>query len=595
MSFLLELLIFLSAAVLIVPICKRLGLSSVLGFLGAGLLIGPPGMALIADAGETLHFAELGVVFLLFIIGLELHPKRLWVMRHLVFGLGTMQVFGTSIIIAGCLLAFGMDPTTSILLGFALALSSTAFVLQLLGEQKNLATPHGRAAFGTLLLQDLAVIPAIAILNLLMLEGSDAHYDEIEPLKIAMVIAGTILARFLLRPLLNIIAGTEIQELFTAAALALVVGAALAMESVGLSMGLGAFVAGMLVADSEYRQQLETDVNPFKGLLLGLFFIAVGMSVNLNLLLTDGALILGLAVALMVVKALVIVPLVLMQKLERQEAIRTALVLAQGGEFAFVLIGGGLQANLVSQTIADLTILVVTLSMALTPLLVALGERFLGDKDTDQRPYDEILPEEESSVVIAGFGRVGQIVGRVLTMHRIPFTALDADPSHVDFVRKFGNETYYGDARRLDVLKAAGVGKAKALVVAIDNEQSAAEIVSEVKLYFPKVKVLARAHTRHHEIVLREAGVDYVIRDTLLSSLAIATELLGHLGLATADAERIVERFKIHDAQTLARQEAVFHDDVAFREEMLSAAEELKQLFDADIRAEKSAKPDGAS
>ncbi len=589
MSFLLELLIFLSAAIIVVPICKRLGLSSVLGYLGAGLIIGPPGLEIISDAGETLHFGELGVVLLLFIIGLELHPKRLWIMRHLVFGLGTLQVLATCLIITGALYLAGFTVNTALLIGFSLALSSTAFVLQLLGEQKNLGTPHGRAAFGTLLLQDLAVIPAIALLNLLLVDASDPDYDEIEAVEIIMVLAGTVAARFLLRPVLRIIASTEIQELFTAASLALVVGAAMAMESVGLSMGLGAFIAGMIVADSEYRQQLETDVNPFKGLLLGLFFIAVGMSANLGLLLTDGATIVALTLALVGIKALVIVPLALMQKLPLKEAIRTALVLAQGGEFAFVLLSAGLQGGMISSQIADLTILVVTLSMALTPVLVAIGERLLADPKEAERPYDDMSEETEQRVVIAGFGRVGQIVGRVLTMHQIPFTGLDANPKHVDFVRSFGNETYFGDARRLDVLKAAGVGKASALVVAIDNEAAAAEIIQEVRTYFPDVKILARAHTRHHEIVLRQAGVDFVIRDTLLSSLAIAAELLQTLGLPTAEADRVVARFKNHDAETLQRQLAVFHDDEAFRQETLSAAEELKQLFAADTKAEETA------
>ena len=589
MSFLLQLLIFLGAAIIVVPICKRLGLSSVLGYLGAGLIIGPPGLGIVGDPDATLHFGELGVVLLLFIIGLELHPKRLWVMRHLVFGLGTLQVLTTAVVITGALYAVGFTLPTALLIGFSLALSSTAFVLQLLGEQKNLGTPHGRAAFGTLLLQDLAVIPAIAILNLLLIDASDPNYDEIEAIEILLVLLGTVAARFLLRPVLRIIASTEIQELFTAASLALVVGAAMAMESVGLSMGLGAFVAGMIVADSEYRQQLETDVNPFKGLLLGLFFIAVGMSANLRLLLTDGLQIVALTVGLVAIKALIIVPLALMQKLPVKEAVRTALVLAQGGEFAFVLLGAGLQGGMISREITEMTILVVTLSMALTPVLVALGERLLQDSEEAERPFDDLPEQPDQKVVIAGFGRVGQIVGRVLTMHHIPFTALDANPQHVDFVRRFGNETYFGDARRLDVLKAAGVGNASALLVAIDNEAASEEIVKEVKTCFPAVKILARAHTRHHEIVLRQAGVDYVLRDTLLSSLAIATELLQTLGLEVAEAERVVERFKAHDAETLQRQLAVFHDDEAFRQETLSATEELKQLFAADTSAEDKA------
>jgi monovalent cation:proton antiporter-2 (CPA2) family protein len=593
MSFLLELLIFLGAAIIVVPICRRLGLSSVLGYLGAGLLIGPPVLGIIQDAGAKLHFAELGVVLLLFIIGLELNPKRLWVMRQLVFGLGTLQVALTCLVLAGGLLLAGLSWPTALLLGFALALSSTAFVLQLLGEQKNLGTPHGRAAFGTLLLQDLAVIPAIAILNLLVVDSDPAANSPIDPILLALVLVGTVLARFVLRPLLRIIAGTEIQELFTAAALALVVGAALAMEHVGLSMGLGAFIAGMIVADSEYRQQLETDVNPFKGLLLGLFFIAVGMSVNLELLVTDTVLIIGLVLTLMLIKALIIIPLCLWQDLDRREALRGGLVLAQGGEFAFVLLGAGLRADMVSQNIADLAVLVVTLSMALTPLLVALGERVLKSEDADDRPFDDMTDTGENRVIIAGFGRVGQIVGRVLTMYHIPFTALDMNPKHVDFVRRFGNETYFGDARRLDVLKAAGIANARALLVAIDSEEAASQIVAEVKSSFPDTLVFARAHTRHHEIVLRKAGVDFVLRDTLMSSLTIASEMLQALGLDPAKAQAAVDRFFEHDAATLQRQAAVFHDDEAFRQESLSAAEELRELFAADVKADTQDKARG--
>ena len=595
MSFLVEALVFLGAALVVVPICKRLGLSSVLGYLGAGLLIGPPLLAIVGAADETLHFAELGVVLLLFIIGLELHPKRLWVMRQLVFGLGTLQLAVTALAIGGLLLLAGLPMATALLLGFALALSSTAFVLQLLGEQKRLATPHGRAAFGTLLLQDLAVIPGIAILNLLAADVGAAHADEIEAWEIAAVIVGTAAARFVLRPLLRIIASTEIQELFTAASLALVVGAALAMAEAGLSMGLGAFVAGMIVADSEYRHQLETDVNPFKGLLLGLFFIAVGMSVNLGLLFTETALIVSLTLALIAIKALVLVPLCLWQGLDRKEAVRGALVLAQGGEFAFVLLTAGLAAGLVDQQTKDLAVLIVTLSMALTPLITALGERAMRGKATRDRPFDDIAADDEVGVVIAGFGRVGQIVGRVLTMHHIPFTALDANPSHVDFVRKFGNETYYGDARRLDVLKAAGVGKARALLVAIDNEEASEQIVREVKLTFPAVKVFARANTRHHELVLREAGVDFVLRDTLLSSLEIAGEILEALGLSAEQAGRVVGRFREHDAETLERQAEVFHDDEAFRQATMSAEDELRQLFAADVEVERAADGDDNS
>ncbi|MEQ8857502.1 MAG: monovalent cation:proton antiporter-2 (CPA2) family protein [Pseudomonadales bacterium] len=596
MDFLTEALIFLGAAVLVVPLCKRLGLSSVLGYLGAGLLIGQPGLGLVQDAHGILHFAEIGVVLLLFVIGLELQPRRLWVMRRLVFGLGTLQVGFTALAIAALLLLLGLDPGAASLLGFALALSSTAFVLQLLGEQKKLNQLHGRAAFGTLLLQDVAVIPAIAVVNLLAAGGAfgasqvggaaDGHAAGPQPLLILAVLAGAVALRYLLRPILKFVAASGVRELFTAAALALVAGAALAMGHAGLSMGLGAFAAGMMVADSPYRHQLETDVDPFKGLLLGLFFMAVGMTVDLGLLIGAPLTILGLTAALVLVKILVLIPLARLQGLGGPDALRTAIVLSQGGEFAFVLLTAAVSAGLVGDGLAQTAVLVVTLSMAATPLLVALGDRWMNvDRDADARPYDRI-DDAPSRVVVAGFGRVGQIVARVLTMRHIPFTALEINPHHVDFVRSYGNEVFYGDATRLDVLRSAGVPNARALVLAVGNEEASLKIVEMVRATCPGVAILARATTRNHELQLREIGVDFVLRDTLHSSLRLARELLGRLGLSATEAAEAVARFEAHDARTLERQAAVFRDEEAFRRATVNAGEELKGLFAEDAVAE---------
>ncbi|MFU8814345.1 MAG: monovalent cation:proton antiporter-2 (CPA2) family protein [Pseudomonadales bacterium] len=580
MSFLTEALIFLVAAVLVVPVLKRFGMSSVLGYLGAGLLIGQFGLGLVQDALGVLHFAEIGVVLLLFVIGLELQPKRLLVMRSLVFGLGTLQVTVTTLVIAALLALLGLDVATALLLGFALALSSTAFVLQLLGEQKRLNQPHGRAAFGTLLLQDVAVIPAIAVVNLLA-SGTDSGAEAFDPLLILGVAAGAVALRYLLRPLLRFVAASGIRELFTAAALALVTGAALAMGHAGLSMGLGAFIAGMMVADSEYRHQLETDVDPFKGLLLGLFFMAVGMTVDLRLLVDQPLLILGLTVALMTVKAGLLVPLVRRQGLTMGEAVRTAVVLSQGGEFAFVLLTAAVAGGLVAAPLAAIAVLVVTLSMAATPLAVALVDRLLEHSTPDDRPFDHIEPQE-NPVVIAGFGRVGQIVARVLTVRHIPFTALEINPHQVDFVRQFGNTVFYGDATRLDVLRSAGVPKAKVLLVAVGHEDASLRIVERVRATCPGVTILARATTRQHELKLRELGVDYVLRDTLRSSLRLAGVLLDHLGLTAAEAEQVVRLFERHDAETLLRQAAVFRDKAAFHRATSDATAELRELFAAD-------------
>lgn len=588
MTFLLEAMIFLGAAIVVVPISKRLGMSVVLGYLAAGVIIGPSGIGLIGlqeEATEVMHFAEIGVVFLLFIIGLELQPKRLWVMRRLVFGLGTGQVGITTVVLAAILaLGFGLSWTEAALFGFALALSSTAFVLQLLAERKSLNQPHGRAAFGILLLQDVAVIPAIAILDLVNPSTASGGTWVDALMVVGLVIGGLILARLLLRPLLRIVAGTGIHELFIAAALALVVGSALAMQALGLSMGLGAFLAGMMVADSEYRHQLESDVDPFKGLLLGLFFMAVGMSADLMLFVSSPALILGLAVGLMLVKALLIYPMGRLSGLDHDESVRASTVLSQGGEFAFVLLTTGLLAGVISAELAAIAVLVVTLSMALTPLFGMAGEALLASSEPPPE-YDQ-MDDQATPVVIAGFGRFGQIVGRVLSMRHIPFTALEVSSHQVEFVRGFGNKVYYGDPTNVKLLRSAHIEQAKALVIAVDDEAAALKIAEEVRVHFPDIIILARARNRQHALRLSDIGVHYVIRDTLESSLTMSGELLGHLGLSEADARMVVDTFRDHDAEVLARQLAVHQDDEAFRAMTIDANLELSQLFDEDAAAD---------
>jgi glutathione-regulated potassium-efflux system ancillary protein KefC/glutathione-regulated potassium-efflux system protein KefB len=583
MSFLLESLIFLMAALVVVPICRRLGLSSVLGYLGAGLLIGPSGLGAIGDAEGVLHFSEIGVVLLLFLIGLELRPRRLWVMRRVVFGLGTAQVAATTGVLTLALhAAFGLALGVAVLIAFALSLSSTAFVLQLLGEQKKLNHTHGRAAFGILLLQDVAVIPAIAVLSLTSPpSGGAGGASGPDPIALAAAVAGLIAARFTLRPALRFIASTGIHELFVAAGLAIVVGSALAMQTAGLSMGLGAFIAGMLVADSEYRHQLEADVMPFKGLLMGLFFMAVGMSANLALLREAPVAVLGLTLGLIVLKFMVLLALARWHGLTIAEAARTAAVLSQGGEFAFVLLGAGAASALLTREAFDLAALVVTLSMAATPLVCGAVERMLRAGGDPERPFD-VIDEPENPVIIAGFGRFAQIVARILTMQHIPFTALEANPTQVDFVRSFGNEIYFGDATRLDLLRAAHVAEARAFVLAIDDVEASVKVATLVRETCPKVAILARARNRHHELQLRELGVRYVVRETLHSSLRLTESLLEHLGRSPERAVDAVEAFRVHDRATLDKQAAVFHDEKAFRQTTLEATEELKQLFRDD-------------
>ena len=575
-------LVFLLAALVMVPLGRRLGLSSVLGYLAAGIAIGPSGLDVAGDASATLHFAELGVVLLLFIIGLELQPRRLWVMRRLVFGLGTAQVAAvTAAIGATAWLLLEFTPTQAVLLGFALSLSSTAFVLQLLAERKELNAAHGRAAFGVLLLQDLAVIPAIAVLVLLAPQPASAGDGPSLLWGPLFLMLGLTAARLLLRPALRIIAGTGIHELFTAAALAMVLGAAIATEQLGLSIGLGAFLAGMLVADSEYRHQLETDLTPFKGLLLGLFFMAVGMSVDLALLLREPLAMLGLAAALMLLKTAVLLPLGRLAGLGWRASARLSVTLSQGGEFAFVLLGAGVTAQLLGVDDAARCILVVTLSMALTPLAIGAVERLLARRTEAPRAFDTIA-DHDHPVLLLGFGRVAQIVGRVLTMRGIPFTALDGSPTQIDFVRAFGNDVFYGDPTRLDLLRTAQVEKARVVLIAVDEPDAALRIATMLREHFPDVRICARARDRYHALQLREVGVHQVVRETLHSSLELARTVLEELDVDPVEAARSVRTFRDHDARTLERQAAVFHDEAAYRQAAMDSALELQQLFAED-------------
>ena len=589
MGLLVEAFIFLLATIVVVPVCRKFGLSSVLGYLLVGLLIGPSVFGLVGNATEVLHFAEFGIVLLLFLIGLELRPHRLWTMRRFLFGLGITQILITSVVIAVfCFMLLGMGSPASMLIGFSLALSSTAFVVQWLGEHRALNRPHGRAAFGTLLMQDVAVIPAIVLVGILSSKPGDSV--SLNLLLFVAVVAGFVVARFTLRSALRFVASTGIHELFTAAALTLVTGAALAMHSIGFSMGLGAFVAGVMVADSEYRHQLEADVMPFKGLLVGLFFIAVGMSANLGLLISKPLLIVGLTVVLMVVKSLIIYPLARLQGLEHDEAVRTGLVLSQGGEFAFILFTVGVSAQLVDQFVVDIAVLVITLSMAATPFLVAFVARLGADKDSAPAPVEE-THGSQNSVIIVGFGPFGQTIARILTILEIPFTVIELDAKRVEFVRQFASETYYGNASNLRVLLSAHIDRAPAIVVAIDDVEASLKIVSQVSSTFPNLKIMARARDRFHEIKLRELGVTSVIRETLLSSLALSTQLLEHLGLPRADAAGIIQAFREHDAQTLDNQVAVYHDKTGFPEDVFDTTQELKELFKEDkktsLRTEK--------
>jgi len=585
MSLLAESLIYLLAAVISVPISRRLGFGSVLGYLAAGIIIGPFGLAFVANAEHILHFAELGVVFLLFIVGLELKPSRLWVMRRMVFGLGTAQVFVSAAVIGAIAWALGLTANAAIVVGLILALSSTAFVLQMLAEKKQLSASHGRAAFSILLFQDLAAIPLIAMLPLL---GANASFDDgINFLQVGLMIGaivGLIVGgRLLLRPVLRIAAQSGIPEIFTATALLVVIGSALLMQVAGMSMVLGAFIAGMLLADSEYRHQLEADIEPFKGLLLGLFFIAVGMLVNIGLLLEVPGRIFLIVALLMAAKALVLFPLArLFGMCDRRAAIKLAAVLSQGGEFAFVLFGIARAEKALAPALIDELILAVAVSMMMTPLIFGLTER-LGSKMAKPAKPDYDMPANEyHEVLIAGFGRVGQIVGRLLRIVGKPFTALESDYSQVDFVRRYGVTVHYGDASRLDLLRAAGAEHAKIFVLAISDLEQSIRIAEAVTRHFPHLKIIARARNRRHAHKLMDCGIEHIFRETLLSSLAMTELVLTGLDLSSKDAKRIIDTFCERDAKLLIEQHAIHDSEEKLIQSVKDTAEELESLLRVD-------------
>ncbi|MCH7636592.1 MAG: cation:proton antiporter [Proteobacteria bacterium] len=586
MSLLQESIVYLLAAIIMVPISRRLGLGSVLGYLAAGIVIGPFGAKLIQDPEHILHFAELGVVFLLFIVGLELQPSRLWVLRKMVFGLGTAQVILSAAAITAIAWLLGQPGDSALIIGLILALSSTAFVLQMLAEKKQLTTSHGRAAFSILLFQDLAAIPLIAILPML---GASAGggIDASQAGVMLLTIGGLIFAgRFLLRPVLQVAAGSKIPEIFTATALLVVIGAALIMQFAGMSMVLGAFIAGMMLADSEYRHQLEADLAAFKGLLLGLFFIAVGMSVNIGLLLESPARILIIVALLMLTKAVILVPIARKFGIcDSRSSWSLAAAMSQGGEFAFVLFGIAARDRLLPAGLIDELILAVAVSMLLTPFAYLAAEHFSKKMSVDDEPeYDE-MEGSHNEVIIAGFGRVGQIVARLLRVADRPFTALEIDSSQVDVVRRYGNTVHYGDASRLDILRAAGAEHARIFVLAIDDIEASMRTAEAVVREFPHLKIIARARNRRHAYNLMDLGIEHIFRETLQSSLAMSETVLGSLGLSDTDTKRLTSSFRERDERLLLEQHAIHHSEEQLIQSARDTAEELDSLLRDDTRS----------
>jgi len=577
-------IVFLLAAVLLVPLCSRLGLGAVLGYLLAGVVIGPAVLGVVSDVDSVLHVSELGIVFLLFVIGLELQPSRLWILRHAVFGLGATQVIVTGLVIAVIGYWLGLNGRGAIVAGLGLAMSSTAFVLQTLTEKQQLAARHGREAFAVLLFQDLAVIPLLALLPLL---SSDQFEHAQQPgwqmaLKgFAVIAAAVVASRTLIRPLFRIAINFGGREIFTAAALLLVIGLSQLMVGAGLSASLGAFLAGVLLADSEYRHELEAVIGPFKGLLLGLFFMGVGMSANIALLTQQLAIIIGLTLALIGVKAFTLFGARIVTGSPAPVAAKLAIALAQGGEFAFVLFGLARDYQIFDRATADMLIIVVSLSMLLWPLLMMFEEKILAPRlDRKETPPFDTIDTDARPVIIAGFGRVGQVVSRMLNMRKIPFTAMDGSTQQVDFVRKFGNEIYYGDPSHLDLLYAAKVDQAKLFVLCIDDIEASIKTAAIVRKYFPHVPIYARARNRFHAYKLMDLGVKMLMRETLLSSIELGAGVLRELGLSDEEVDRTATLFRDFDQKSLLQQHAVYQDEEKLMATAKQAADDLKNLFE---------------
>ena len=590
-SFLQYAVVLLLAAVIAVPLAKRWQLGAVLGYLAAGALIGPSGIRLIGNTEEISQISELGVVLMLFVIGLELSPQRLWVMRRTVFGIGSLQLVVTALVIGGIAAALGLGWKPALIVGLGLALSSTAIDLQILSERKEIASAHGRLGFAILLFQDVAAIPILALIPVLGVtrEVTTPGAEVLSALRIILTIAAVVVGgRYLLRPMFRAAARVGTPEVFTSMALLVVMGTAWLMELAGISMSLGAFLAGVLFADSEYRHEIEAQIEPFRGLLLGLFFMSVGMSLNVDLVMRQPQLVGALLAALIVIKAIVLYSIARgAAREDNAQSIALAALLAQGGEFAFVVFTLAAGNGLIAPEQRDLLILVITLSMAATPLLVRVRAELVpaGKPKKPSREFDRI-DAPAPRVVIAGFGRVGQIVARVLNAHHITFTALERDAEQVDFVRHFGNTVFYGDATHLDLLRAAQTDRAEIFVIATEDPDANIRTARLLKRHFPHLKVFARARNRQHVFKLMDLNVDEIVRDTFFSSLEIARNVLEALGYDPETADEHLRRFREHDERVLANQYPVYDDEAALLQTAKEARADLQRLFEVDTGEE---------
>ncbi|MDR7232710.1 monovalent cation:proton antiporter-2 (CPA2) family protein [Caulobacter sp. BE264] len=594
-------LVYLGAAVVSVPIAKRLGLGSVLGYLIAGVLIGPFALSLVGDQADVMKFAEFGVVILLFLIGLEVQPSMLWDMRKTIFGLGGAQVVGTALAIAAAALVLGLPWQTALAVGLVLAMSSTAIVLQTLDEKGLRQGPVGRAAFGVLLLQDLAVIPLFALLPLLAI-GAPQHAAEAgghgaslvshlpvwaQTLSVFAAVGAVVGGgRYLVRPLFRFIAKARLREIFTASALLIVVAVASLMQTVGLSPALGAFLAGVVLAESEFRRELETDIEPFRGLLLGLFFMTVGAGVDLPLVARQPLTLAGLVLGLMVLKFLVMFGIARLFGAPKRGALAVATALAQGGEFAFVLLTFTVGAGVIGAQLAALLTAAIAVSMALTPVAMILYERVAALMDAaipDVTPDTGDFDEGEPDIIIAGFGRFGQVTGRLLSANGFKSTVLDSDIEQIELLQRFGRRVHYGDATRLDLLRQAGADRARMLIVALDDREKTVELVETARKAFPNLTILARAWDRRHAYDLLSNGADAVERETFEAALALGSTALQKLGFRAHRAHRAAAFFRRHDRRMFEELRPMWGQEEAYILASRDAAQTMDRLLNADL------------
>lgn len=599
-GFFFQALVYLAAAVIAVPIAKKLGLGSVLGYLLAGIMIGPYLLGFIGEEGQdVMHFAEFGVVMMLFLVGLELQPSMIWKLRRSIFGLGGSQVGITTIIITGIAMTMGFAWQTGLAIGLTFALSSTAIVLQSLNEKGLMKTEAGQYSFSVLLFQDIAVIPILAILPYLAIEGivaetSTSHvattWVEGWPiwqktlLTIGVISTMVAAGKYLISPMFRLIARTDLRELFTAAALLLVISAAVLMTMIGLSPALGTFIAGVVLAQSEFRHELETDIEPFKGLLLGLFFIAVGASIDFELIANQPTTIAGLVLILIVVKFFVLFIIGYFFKMGLDKNMIFSFSLAQGGEFAFVLLSFSTSNAILPVDIANVLIAVVAISMALTPLLMLFNEKLIqprfGTKEVE-KDADEM--QEDKNVIIAGFGRVGSTIGRFLQANGVQATYLDLDPDNVDLLRKLGMKVFYGDASRKDLLHAAGASEAHLLVVAVDEVEKTKAIIETAKKHFPNLEIMARSQSIINSYELVEMGIDHHYLEFLDSSLRMGVDALCHLGHRRHESFRALKTYRKNLEKFIPELSKIYQD----RPLLISEAKKRMQLLEQTMLRDK--------